>query len=106
MMATLVDEPFSRDGWLFERMLDGERCLAFRAGRALRLCSRTRRRLDDVYPELVEPLLAQAVRQVRGRGEIVAFEDARSPRRRTRRGRSARRLPTPFGRCTRSPCPS
>src|SRR6266545_742848 len=34
MLATLTDQRFSDPGWIFERKLDGERCLAFaRAGR-------------------------------------------------------------------------
>lgn len=32
MLATLIDVPFSREGWLFEPKLDGERCLALRSG--------------------------------------------------------------------------
>lgn len=32
MLAILTDERFSDGGWLFERKLDGERCLAFRNG--------------------------------------------------------------------------
>jgi hypothetical protein len=35
MLATLTDERFSREGWLFEPKWDGERCLAFRRGRNL-----------------------------------------------------------------------
>ena len=31
-LATLTKDRFSDPGWLFERKLDGERCLAFRAG--------------------------------------------------------------------------
>lgn len=27
MLATLVEEPFSDDQWIYERKLDGERCL-------------------------------------------------------------------------------
>src|SRR5262249_39832094 len=56
----------------------GERCLAFRDDGALRLCSRTRKRLDDVYPELREPLLAQEAREFVVDGEIVAFVDGRT----------------------------
>ena len=36
MLATLIDDPFSEEGWLFERKLDGERCLAFCHGDELR----------------------------------------------------------------------
>jgi bifunctional non-homologous end joining protein LigD len=32
MLATLTDERFSREGWMFEPKWDRERCLAFRRG--------------------------------------------------------------------------
>lgn len=32
MLATLAHDPFSDPDWIFERKLDGERCLAFRNG--------------------------------------------------------------------------
>ena len=35
MLATLAEEPFSEPGWIFERKLDGVRCLVFRHGRAV-----------------------------------------------------------------------
>ena len=78
MLATLIDEPFTEDGWLFERKLDGERCLAFRRGDELQLRSRTRKLLDEVYPELVAPLLAQSPSEFVADGEIVAFERGRT----------------------------
>jgi ATP-dependent DNA ligase len=53
MLATLTDEVFSRQGWLFEPKWDGERCLAFRRGRDLNLFSRNRIRLNAKYPEVV-----------------------------------------------------
>src|SRR6266508_6840052 len=44
MLAVLTNERFSDPGWIYERKLDGERCLAFRHGGRLRLLSRTRQR--------------------------------------------------------------
>jgi ATP-dependent DNA ligase len=41
MLAVLTDERFSCDEWLFERKLDGERCLASRRSTGLRLLART-----------------------------------------------------------------
>ncbi len=35
MLATLTDRHFSDPGWILERKLDGERCLAFRLGNAV-----------------------------------------------------------------------
>src|SRR5262245_66364000 len=51
MLAVLSNRRFSDPGWIFERKLDGERCLAFRRGGSLRLLSRTRQPLNDTYPE-------------------------------------------------------
>ena len=47
-LATLTRDRFSDPGWIFERKLDGERCLAFRSGRPVRLMTRTRK--DDTPP--------------------------------------------------------
>src|SRR5205085_1120170 len=58
MLATLVDQPFSRPGWIFEPKLDGERCLAYRQGNTLRLFSRNRKSLTALYPEIVRALKA------------------------------------------------
>jgi bifunctional non-homologous end joining protein LigD len=78
MLAVLTRERFSDSGWVFERKLDGERCLAFRLGAGLRLLSRTRQRLNDTYPELVVPLESQPSDDFIVDGEIVAFERGRT----------------------------
>jgi len=74
MLATLVDDRFSDPEWIFERKLDGERCLAFREGDEVRLMSRNRRHLNDTYPELVDPLLSAGTDRFVVDGEIVAFQ--------------------------------
>ncbi len=53
MLATLVHHAFSREGWLFEPKLDGERCLVFRQAGALHLFSRNHQLLNLKYPDLV-----------------------------------------------------
>jgi bifunctional non-homologous end joining protein LigD len=78
MLAVLTDERFSDPAWIFERKLDGERCLAFRRGDRVRLLSRTKQRLDDTYPELVPPLGSQASDDFIVDGEIVAFDRGRT----------------------------
>jgi bifunctional non-homologous end joining protein LigD len=78
MLAVLSDRRFSDPAWIFERKLDGERCLAFRRGGRLRLLSRTRQPLNDAYPELVDPLGSQASDDFIVDGEIVAFEGSRT----------------------------
>ena len=74
MLAVLTEVRFSSEEWIFERKLDGERCLAFRDGGELRLLSRTQQRLNDTYPELAEALFTQACDDFVVDGEVVAFE--------------------------------
>ncbi len=74
MLAVLVDEAFSSRDWVFERKLDGERCLAFRDGDEVRLRSRNQRDLNGTYPELVEALRAQEATRFVVDGEVVAFD--------------------------------
>ncbi|MGD9388584.1 MAG: non-homologous end-joining DNA ligase [Gammaproteobacteria bacterium] len=74
MLATLTKKRFSSPDWIYERKLDGERCLAFRKGRSTRLLSRNQRNLGDTYPELVEALEEQVPSGAILDGEIVAFE--------------------------------
>jgi DNA ligase D-like protein (predicted ligase) len=76
MLATLTDEVFSRQGWLFEPKWDGERCLAFRRGRDLDLFSRNRIRLNAKYPEVVEAIYQQQATSFIADGEIVTFDGA------------------------------
>ena len=67
MLATLTDQRFSREGWLFEPKWDGERCLAVRRGRELRLFSRNRKRLDRIrrdFPTVVRPSGAMSQAEV------------------------------------------
>ena len=75
MLATLTDERFSREGWLFEPKWDGERCLVFRQGRELNLFSRNRIRLNEKYPELTAALQRQQIASFIADGEIVTFKD-------------------------------
>jgi bifunctional non-homologous end joining protein LigD len=87
MLAVLTERRFSDPGWIFERKLDGERCLAERQGTGVRLRSRTGERLNGTYPELVEALAGQPSRDFLLDGEVVAFEGSR-----TSFGRLQRRL--------------
>src|SRR3981081_1214077 len=75
MLATLTDERFSREGWLFEPKWDGERCLAFRSGGELNLFTRNRIRLNEKYPELTAAFHRQRTDSFIADGEIVTFKD-------------------------------
>src|SRR5437660_12039632 len=69
--ATLTARRFSDPAWLFERKLDGERCLGYRRGGDVRLLSRNRKRLDDAYPEVAEALGRETESDLVVDGEIV-----------------------------------
>ena len=73
MLATLTDRRFSDEHWLYERKLDGERCLGFRTGGDVRLRSRNREDLNPTYPELVTALQNQSPAPFIVDGEVVAF---------------------------------
>lgn len=76
MLATLTEDDFSDERWIFERKFDGERALGFRHGAETRLRSRTGRDLDANYPEIVDALAAQDADDFIVDGEVVAFEGA------------------------------
>jgi DNA ligase D-like protein (predicted ligase) len=82
-LATLTKDRFSDPGWLFERKLDGERCLSFRSGTGLRLMTRNQKEVANNYPEIAAALRDQG-RGDQGQGdfvvdgEIVAFQGAQT----------------------------
>ena len=73
MLATAGLLPSDDAGWAYEMKWDGLRALAFVAGGAVRLVSRTGRDITHAYPELAKPPDAIAARQLVLDGEIVAF---------------------------------
>lgn len=77
-LATLTRERFSDPAWIFERKLDGERCLAFRDGPGLRLMTRNQKVVTSTYPELAAALEAQHADDFIVDGEVVAFDGNRT----------------------------
>lgn len=75
MLATGSPRTFSGAEWIFERKLDGERCLAFCSGDSVRLMSRNQKRLDGTYPEVVDALQRGRKHDVVLDGEVVAFDE-------------------------------
>ena len=73
-LATLTKDRFSDPGWIFERKLDGERCLAFREGAGIRLLTRNQKQANPAYPELVEALAGQSGGDFVVDGEVVSFD--------------------------------
>jgi bifunctional non-homologous end joining protein LigD len=71
MKATLVDEPFSRDGWIFENKWDGERAIVIIDKGKLKIFSRNDKEITRSYPELHDlPEHVHAERSILD-GEIV-----------------------------------
>jgi DNA ligase D-like protein (predicted ligase) len=74
MLAKLTHETFSDDNWIFERKLDGERCLAVSRYGSVTLYSRNRKKLNHTYPEIVDALEKQEETGYMIDGEVVAFD--------------------------------
>jgi bifunctional non-homologous end joining protein LigD len=77
-LATLSHERFWEPGWVYERKLDGQRCLAVRTGRGTKLYSRSGRDVTVAFPEVAEALEEQASTDFVIDGEVVAFEGSRT----------------------------
>jgi DNA ligase D-like protein (predicted ligase) len=79
MLATLTEERFSDPDWIFERKLDGVRCLAYcDAAGGVRLSSRNDKDMTRTYPEIVEALAAHADGPLLVDGEVVALAGRRT----------------------------
>lgn len=78
MLATLSDRRDFPQGWIFERKLDGIRVLAVRENGKVTLRSRSGRRLDPTYPEIVDALTAQNCADYTVDGEMVAYSHGRT----------------------------
>ena len=74
MLATLVDEPFDRPGWVYEEKYDGYRIVAYKEGAHVTLLSRNLKDRTATFPDV-----ARAVGRLRPRtlvldGEVVGFD--------------------------------
>jgi DNA ligase D-like protein (predicted ligase) len=71
MAATLTEERFANDDWIFERKLDGIRVIAFKNGKDVRLYSRNRLPLNDSYPAVARAIAALPARTLILDGEAT-----------------------------------
>jgi DNA ligase D-like protein (predicted ligase) len=78
MKAVLTEERFSDPNWIFERKLDGIRCIAIKADRQVRLLSRNQLSLNGRFPEVVAALERDPATRFVIDGEIVAFAGAQT----------------------------
>lgn len=56
MLTTLIEEPFNKEGWLFEIKWDGYRAVAAKHGSDVDLYSRTGNSFLDAYPPVAEAM--------------------------------------------------
>jgi bifunctional non-homologous end joining protein LigD len=79
MKAILNREAFSDPAWVYERKLDGIRCIAIRDGDTIKMLSRNDLDLSGRYPEVGQALAAQTgTARFAIDGEIVAFDGAQT----------------------------
>jgi ATP-dependent DNA ligase len=69
MAATLTEERFAGDDWLFERKFDGIRLIAYKRGRDVKLYSRNR--LLQNIPEIAKAIAGMPVKEVILDGEVA-----------------------------------
>jgi bifunctional non-homologous end joining protein LigD len=78
MAATSTDRRTFGDDWVFERKLDGYRCLAWVDDGEVRLRSRNGLSFDATYPEVARALAARARGSLVVDGEVVAMVDGQT----------------------------
>ena len=78
MKAVLTDARFSDPDWIFERKLDGIRCVAIRDGASVTMLSRNDLSLNGRHPEVASALEAERCDRVVVDGELVAFDGAQT----------------------------
>ena len=74
MKAMLTDDRFSDPEWMYERKLDGIRCIAIKGEKNVRLLSRNDLSLNGRFPEVAEALEAEDATRFVIDGEVVAFD--------------------------------
>jgi DNA ligase D-like protein (predicted ligase) len=78
MKAVLTEDRFSDPEWVFERKLDGLRCLAFKDGGKVRMLSRNRLSYNERFPAIAQALERDPADDFVIDGELVAFSAGRS----------------------------
>ena len=74
MLATLVDGPFHRDGWVYEEKYDGFRFLAYKEGRRVTLLTRNLKDRTDEFADIAAAVAALPASTLVLDGEIVVFD--------------------------------
>jgi bifunctional non-homologous end joining protein LigD len=74
MLATLVPQPFHRNGWVYEEKYDGDRILAYKEGPQVRLVSRNDKDRTESFREIASAIGRLEVRTLLLDGEIIALD--------------------------------
>ena len=79
MLAEPSDEPFTRDGWVFELKLDGYRLLASKTRGDVLLLTRNGNDYTAVFPEIARAVKALPLDDCIIDGEVVVMDEAGKP---------------------------
>lgn len=80
MLATLVDQPFHKPGWVYEEKYDGYRILAYKEGANVALLSRNANDRTEAFSSIARAVRALPARTLLLDGEAVAFDRKRISR--------------------------
>jgi bifunctional non-homologous end joining protein LigD len=80
MLATLVDHPFHKPGWVYEEKYDGYRILAYKEGASVTLLSRNANDRTEAFSSIAKAVAALPARTLLLDGEAVAFDRKRVSR--------------------------
>lgn len=74
MLATLVREPFDRPEWIYEEKYDGDRIIAYKEGKRVRLLSRDAIDRTAQFPHIAAQIQSLEPRSLLLDGEVVVFD--------------------------------
>lgn len=74
MLATLVPKPFHREGWVYEEKYDGDRILAYKEGKRVRLFSRNGKDRTEKFPDIAAAIRALPAGTLLLDGEVVVAD--------------------------------
>src|SRR6185295_2832544 len=74
MLATLVDGPFHRPGWIWEEKYDGIRLIARKHGRRVDLLTRNDKDRTEDFPDVAAAVAALPAPTLVLDGEVVVFD--------------------------------
>lgn len=74
MLATLVNKPFDRPGWVYEEKYDGYRILAYKEGPKVTLLSRNEKDRTDTFAGITDAIARLKDRTVLLDGEAIVFD--------------------------------